>query len=147
MIQDSICTNLGFCALSIQLQALMSLGASASLKLTHPSVPHMHHSWQQHVYEQYLFLFVCVCVMLRKSSSALFSCKLPLAQPQPQQRSRSSAAAAAVSRSVSHSSGALALVLAPSDITVRSKKETQAAKRAAGITGSKRHHRLDWQGG
>lgn len=68
----------------------MSLGASASLKLTHPSVPHMHHSWQQHVYEQYLFLFVCVCVMLRKSSSALFSCKLPLAQPQPQQRSRSS---------------------------------------------------------
>lgn len=102
-----------------------------------PEWPYMHQSWQQHVYEQSLFLFVCVCVMLRKSSSALFSCKLPLAQPQPQQRSRS----------VSHSSGTLALVLAPSDITVRSKKETQAAKRAAGITGSKRHHRLDWQGG
>lgn len=26
-----------------------------------PEWPHMHQSWQQHVYEQYLFLFVCVC--------------------------------------------------------------------------------------
>lgn len=119
----------------------MSLGTSASLKLTHPSGLICTKAGNSMYMNSICFcLCVCVCDAEKELGPLLMQTAISTAAAaaaQPQQRSRS----------VSHSSGALTLVLAPSDITVRSKKETQAAKRAAGITGSKRHHRLDWQGG
>lgn len=38
------------------------VGRISATQTNAPEWPHMHQSWQQHVYEQYLFLFVCVCV-------------------------------------------------------------------------------------
>lgn len=48
---------------------------------------------------------------------------------------------------ISPTSGAVTLILAPRDITVRSRKERVAAEREVKITKSKRHDHHNWQGG